>query len=79
MVPLWAQWLFGSGIIGLFISVLSLIVGAVVAWVRINRRLDRMEWTLEQINTQYEEHLGMFLAGKQENRSTVSFQNLRQE
>lgn len=57
MLPIWGQWLLGSGVIGLFISVLSLIVGAVAAWVRINRRLDRMEWSLEQIRVQTNGHL----------------------
>ena len=47
MLPIWAQWLSLIGVIGVLITVVSIAVGG---WLKVVRRLDRMDLRLDRID-----------------------------
>ena len=55
-LPIWAQWLSP---IGVMVGLVTIVFGAVAAWFKIVRRLDRIEHSIEQIRVQGNGHLSI--------------------
>lgn len=45
-IPIWMQWLVGGMVAA---GIPAVLVGGVVAWIRMGKRIDRLEWTTDQI------------------------------